>query len=180
MSYDNFRGNNNVLKSCCGMHSSLIKLGEITAKKKKNSRGVWVTQWLSICLWLKAWSQGPGMESRIRLPTESLLLPLLMSLLLSLCVSWINFLAFVPTVLSFWNAFPLLHFLSIISSSKPFLGPYTTLQFLYRIRWSLTGETELSGLGAQRQISSYHCHHEWNGGQESCPTGKFRGQHWNK
>ena len=46
----------------------------------------WVAQWLSVCLWLRAWSQGPGIESHIRLPTWSLLLPLLMSLPLSFSV----------------------------------------------------------------------------------------------
>ena len=43
-----------------------------------------------VCLWLRAWSRGPGVESHIRLPTGSLLLPLPMSLPLSLCLSWIN------------------------------------------------------------------------------------------
>ena len=54
--------------------------------------GTWVAQWLSVCLWLRAWSWGPGIESHIRLSTGSLLLPLPLSLplSLSLCLSWIN------------------------------------------------------------------------------------------
>ena len=47
----------------------------------------WVAQQLSICFCLGSWSLGPGIESHIRLPTESLLLSLPMSLLLCLCVS---------------------------------------------------------------------------------------------
>ena len=47
----------------------------------------WVAQWLSICLWLRSWSQGPGIEFCIRLPVGSLLLPLPVSLPLSFCVS---------------------------------------------------------------------------------------------
>ena len=40
------------------------------------------------CLpWLRAWSWGPGIESHIRLPARSLLLPLPVSLPLSFCVS---------------------------------------------------------------------------------------------
>ena len=44
-------------------------------------------QWLSIHLQLRLCSQGPGIESHIRLLTESLLLPLPVSLPLSLSVS---------------------------------------------------------------------------------------------
>ena len=49
-------------------------------------------QWLSVYLWLRLWSRGPGIKSHIELPTGSLLLPLPVSLPLSLCVSheWIN------------------------------------------------------------------------------------------
>ena len=69
-----------------------LKLKEgrgILAIKKNPYRGTWVAQWWSICLWLRAWSQGPGIESYIRFPTGSL--PLLcLCLCLSLCVSWIN------------------------------------------------------------------------------------------
>ena len=49
-----------------------------------------MAQWFSIYLWLRSWSQGPGIESWIRLPTGSLLLPLPRSLPLSLSLSWIN------------------------------------------------------------------------------------------
>ena len=52
--------------------------------------GTWVAQWLHTCLRLRSWSRGPGIESHIPLPVRSLLLPLLMSLPLFLCLSWIN------------------------------------------------------------------------------------------
>ena len=45
----------------------------------------WVAQWLSVCLWLRAWSWGPGIKSYIGLLVGSLLLPLPMSL--PLCLS---------------------------------------------------------------------------------------------
>ena len=50
-----------------------------------------VAQWLSVCLWLRWWSWGPGMESCIRLPAGNLFL-LYLCLCLSLCNSheWIN------------------------------------------------------------------------------------------
>ena len=54
--------------------------------------GTWVAQSLSICLWLKSWSRGHGMESHIGLLQGagfSLCLCLL-SLPLSLGLSWIN------------------------------------------------------------------------------------------
>ena len=43
--------------------------------------------WLSVCLWLRLWSWGPGIKFRIGLPAGSLLLPLPVSLPLSLSVS---------------------------------------------------------------------------------------------
>ena len=46
--------------------------------------GTLVAQWLSICLQLRSWSLGPGIESCIGLPVGSLLLPLSTSLPLSL------------------------------------------------------------------------------------------------
>ena len=62
----------------------------VRSAKNHSWRDTWVAQWLSICLWLRLWSRGPGIESHIRLPTGSLLVPLPMSLPLSLCLSWIN------------------------------------------------------------------------------------------
>ena len=53
-------------------------------------RGAWVAQWLNIWLWLRSWSWGPRIKSCIGLPIGSLLLLLLISLPLSLCVSWIS------------------------------------------------------------------------------------------
>ena len=49
-----------------------------------------MAQWLSICLWLRVWSRDPGIEFCIGLPAGRLLLPLPMSLPLSLFLSWIN------------------------------------------------------------------------------------------
>ena len=53
-------------------------------------RDPWVAQWFSVCLWSRARSWGLGIESRVRLPTWGLLLPLPVSLPLSLCLSRIN------------------------------------------------------------------------------------------
>ena len=59
-----------------------------TGKERIAYWGTGVTQWLSVCLWLRSW--GPGIESHIRLHTGSLLLPLPVSLPLSVCLSRIN------------------------------------------------------------------------------------------
>ena len=53
-------------------------------------QGTWVAQWLSVCLWLRAWSWGPGIEPPVGLPAGSLLHPLPVSLPLSVCFSCIN------------------------------------------------------------------------------------------
>ena len=53
-------------------------------------RGTRVAQWLSICLGLRLWSWGPGIESCIGLSAWSLLLLLPVSLPFSVCLSWIN------------------------------------------------------------------------------------------
>ena len=45
--------------------------------------GTWVAQWLSVCLWLRWWSWGPGIKSHIGLPIRTLLFSLPMSLPLS-------------------------------------------------------------------------------------------------
>ena len=50
----------------------------------------WLNDWGSVCLWLRSWSWGPRIKSHIKLPTGSLLLPLPVSLPLSVCLSWIN------------------------------------------------------------------------------------------
>ena len=39
-------------------------------------QGTFVAQWLSVCIQLRTWSWGPGIESHIGLPVGSLLLPL--------------------------------------------------------------------------------------------------------
>ena len=49
-----------------------------------NSTDAWVAQWLSVCLWLRSWSQSPRINSHIGFPVRSLLLPLPVSLPLSL------------------------------------------------------------------------------------------------
>ena len=53
----------------------------------KRDWNAWVAQWLSIYLQVRSWPRSPGIESHIGLPVRSLLLPLPMSLPLSLCVS---------------------------------------------------------------------------------------------
>ena len=53
--------------------------------KNVGQRDVWVAQWLSACLWLRALILGSRIESHTGLPTGSLLLYL--CLCLSLCIS---------------------------------------------------------------------------------------------
>ena len=50
----------------------------------------WVAWWFGACLWPRAWSWSPGIESHIGLPGWSLLLPLPVSLPPSLSVSLMN------------------------------------------------------------------------------------------
>ena len=68
--------------------SDLTHESHIQSQIKSQSWGTWVAQRLSVCLQLRLWSRGPGIKFHIRLPTESLLLPLPMSL--PLCVSFMN------------------------------------------------------------------------------------------
>ena len=49
--------------------------------QKSNSGGTWVAQWLNICLWLRSWSQSPGIGSHIGVPTGSLLPPFCISIM---------------------------------------------------------------------------------------------------
>ena len=55
-----------------------------------SSRNGSVAQQLSFCLWLRAWSQGAGIDSHMGPPAWSLLLPLPVSASFSVCLSWIN------------------------------------------------------------------------------------------
>ena len=57
---------------------------------KETNRDACVAQWLGTCLWLRVWPRGPGIESRMGLPSWSLLLPLPVSLPLSLSLSLMN------------------------------------------------------------------------------------------
>ena len=76
-------------QSSHALHSHYIHVTNFCFKWSY-TRDTWLAQQLSVCLWLRAWSWSPGIKSHIRLPAWSLLLPLPMSLPLSLCVSWIN------------------------------------------------------------------------------------------
>ena len=53
------------------------------AIKSTDFRGTWMAQWLSLCLPLRSWSWSPVIKSHIRVPAGSLLLPLPVSLPLS-------------------------------------------------------------------------------------------------
>ena len=57
---------------------------------KTKMRDPWVAQRFGACLWPRARSWRPGIESHVGLPAWSLLLPLPVSLPLSLCVTIIN------------------------------------------------------------------------------------------
>ena len=55
---------------------SLLLLTLIIPAWEASLRGTWVAQGISICLWLRLWSQGPGIKSHIGLSMGFLLLPL--------------------------------------------------------------------------------------------------------
>ena len=85
----------------CPLHPFSVSVSLKKRKKSpltfllKNSkfRDIQVAQRLGICLWLRAWSRSPGIESHIGFPARSLLLPCLclsVSLSLSLPVSLKN------------------------------------------------------------------------------------------
>ena len=73
--------------------------------------GTWVVQWLSVCLWLRLWSWGPGIESCIRLPAGSLLPFAYISAFLSVSHEWINKIfwkkkkEFFQLLKMYWNIF---------------------------------------------------------------------------
>ena len=77
--------NHRVLKSCGDTEGTQCP-GAIVTHAIKRVRGAWGAQWLSVCLHLRPRPRGPGIESRIRFPTGSLLLPLPVSLLLSVAL----------------------------------------------------------------------------------------------
>ena len=56
----------------------LLGLVDASVNKKKHKNvcpwGTLVAQWLTVCLWLRSWSRGPGVKSCIGLPTGNLLL----------------------------------------------------------------------------------------------------------
>ena len=66
------------------VHSAAMKnTWDNTCTSIERAQDTWVAQQLRVCLWLRSWSQGPRIEFSIRLPAGSLLLPLTMSLPLS-------------------------------------------------------------------------------------------------
>lgn len=67
-----------------------FSLKESNDSQKLRSWDAWVAQWLSACLWPRAWSWSPRIESHIGLLAWSLILSLPVSLPLSLSVSLMN------------------------------------------------------------------------------------------
>ena len=63
------------------------KVPQDSARSKSFGWDPWVAQRFSACLWPRAQSWRPGIESHVGLPAWSLLLPLPMSLPLSLSLS---------------------------------------------------------------------------------------------
>ena len=63
--------------------SLLYHIATINTPLKHKKLDTWVVQWLSVCLQLKAWPRGPEIKSHTGLPAWSLLLPLPVSLPLS-------------------------------------------------------------------------------------------------
>ena len=67
-----------------GMKSVTVRCTKVKFANNSNIKikgDTWVAQWLTVYLWLRLWSWGPGIESCIGLPAGSLLLPLPMSLM---------------------------------------------------------------------------------------------------
>ena len=84
---ENRAGSSEDIEQRHAMPTSMLKElsgEEVLQSSEEDDRDTWVAQWLSTCLRLTERSHGPGIKSYIRLPTECLLLPLLMSLSLSL------------------------------------------------------------------------------------------------
>ena len=67
------------LYNCIWLHfyNSILQMEKWKDYKEKSLirryivRGAWVVQWLSVCLWLRSWSQGPGIEFHISSVWES-------------------------------------------------------------------------------------------------------------
>ena len=76
------KGRENRSSGCQG-----LRAGRETEDKRPWGRDSWVAQRLRICLRLRSWPWGPGIESRFGLPAWSLLLPLPVSVPLSLSLS---------------------------------------------------------------------------------------------
>ena len=101
-------------------------------------------QQLSICLWLRVWSWGPRIESCIRLPVGSLLLPLPVSLPLPLCLSWINKIFYKKKKMSAWRHGSLSLILYLTGSAfkqckSSLPHPQDTFVSLYHMKVSLQG-----------------------------------------
>lgn len=93
-------------------------------------------------------------------------------------------LASVPTVCSFWNTFSPVCFLSIVSSSKPFLRPFTILQRPYAADevWQeagLSGRLHKGQEPKDRSPLAIATRSEAEDRRSYC-TGKSRGQNQNK
>ena len=113
--------------------------------------------------WLRSWSQGPGIESHIRLPVRTLLLPLPMSLPLSFCVchKQINkilrvpnlylYVLYLPPRRSFLPSFLFFRHIGLRFAvlAKPGTHPYGVSIATYR------KISCFSRLGFQSQISSW-------------------------
>ena len=56
--------------SCIGKLMCLLMEVEILAEKEKSNVALWWFSWLNICLWLRLWSPGPGIEPWVGLPAH--------------------------------------------------------------------------------------------------------------
>ena len=61
-------------QNCCGIIAKCVILTKLS--RKPPTGNPWVAQWFGTCLWPRARSWSPGIESRFGLPAWSLLLPL--------------------------------------------------------------------------------------------------------
>ena len=71
------------------LFTSSLSVLPLLSLKKLFSTGTSVAQWLSVCLWLRSWSWGPGIESHIGF-LKGACFSLCLSLYFSLCLSWKN------------------------------------------------------------------------------------------
>ena len=89
------QGTHDLADNTCSPNNVFKRLPELERHKnptthlEKLPRDAWVAQWLSICLWLRTWSQVLGSSPASDSP-QGACFSLCLYLCLSLCLLWIN------------------------------------------------------------------------------------------